>query len=54
MPKKEKEDIMNLNKKALATITLVILLVANGFSVFADEIDYTPEILFVKLKQDKK
>ena len=35
---------MNLNKKALATITLVILLVANGFSVFADEIDYTPEI----------
>ncbi len=35
---------MNLNKKALATIMLVILLVANGFSVFADEIDYTPEI----------
>ena len=35
---------MNLNKKALATITLVILLVANGFSVFADEIDYSPKI----------
>lgn len=35
---------MNLNRKALATIMLVILLVANGFSVFADEIDYTPEI----------